>query len=326
MASGRGASPPRTENGVERDANYTAVGAFVILVVAMAGLFVYWYADSREAREYKRYEIYFQGSVSGLSIGGPVRYLGVDVGRIYRIRVDRRSSDRVQVIADIDAEAPISEQTLAQLSLQGVTGLLFIDLEKSENRRDAMPPVPSERYPVINSVRSDFDELLATLPDVAGRARELIARMQDLFSPQNTEAVAQTLISVQEASRRMPETLDQVNALLAELRNTTGEMRMTAATLSSTTTRIAPEVIEAVERLRATADNIAKTTEGVTRLVEENRGGINAFTRDSLPEFERMVREARSAAEDVRELSRSLKDDPSRVLYQPNYRGVEIAP
>jgi phospholipid/cholesterol/gamma-HCH transport system substrate-binding protein len=311
---------------LERDANYTAVGAFVILVVAMAGLFVYWYADSREAREYKRYEIYFQGSVSGLSVGGPVRYLGVDVGRIFRIRVDPRSSDRVQVITDIDSEAPISAQTLATLSLQGVTGMLFVDLQKSENRREVAPPVPSERYPVINSVRSNFDELLATLPDIAGRARELMARVQDVFSPENTEAIASTLKSVEQASKRLPATLDQINALLAELRNTTGEMRMTAATLSSTTQQIAPEVVEAVGRLRSTADNIAKTTDGLSRLVEENRGGVNAFTRDSLPEFERMVREARSAAEDVRELSQSLKDDPSRILYQPKSRGVEIAP
>ncbi|MET0292212.1 MAG: MlaD family protein [Steroidobacteraceae bacterium] len=311
---------------MERDANYTAVGAFVILVAAMAGLFVYWYADSREARETKRYEIYFQGSVSGLSIGGAVRYLGVDVGRIYRIRVDQRSSDRVQIIADIDTTAPISDMTLAKLSLQGVTGLLFIDLQKSQNRREIAPPVPSEKYPVINSVRSDFDELLATLPDIAGRARELIARVQDVFSPQNTEAIARILTSVEATSRRLPETLASVNSLLTELRNTTQEMRVTASTLSKTADSIAPEVIEAVGRLRATADHIATTTEGLARLVDENRGGINAFTRESLPEFERMVREARAAAEDVRGLSNSLKDDPSRLLYQPNYRGVEIAP
>ena len=311
---------------MERDANYTAVGAFVILVVAMAGLFVYWYSDSREARETQRYEIYFQGSVSGLSVGGPVRYLGVDVGRIYRIRVDKRSSDRVQILADIDTTAPIGEMTLAKLSLQGVTGLLFVDLLKGENRREIATPVPSERYPVINSVRSDFDELLATLPDVAGRARELIARVQDVFSPVNTEKIASILTSFEATSKRLPETLGQVNALLAELRNTTQEMRLTASTLSRTADSIAPEIIEAVGRLRATADHVATTTEGLARLVDENRGGINAFTRDSLPEFERMVREARAAAEDVRALSSSLKDDPSRLLYQPNYRGVEIAP
>jgi phospholipid/cholesterol/gamma-HCH transport system substrate-binding protein len=311
---------------MERDANYTVVGAFVILVVAMAGLFVYWYSDSRDSRDYKRYEIYFQGSVSGLSIGGPVRYLGVDVGRVYRIRIDRRSPDRVQVIADIDSTAPISDRTLAQLSLQGVTGLLFIDLQQGGNRREAMKPVPSERYPVINSVRSDFDELLATLPDIAGRARELIARIQDVFSPENTESVAKTLASVEKATEQLPETVTQINALLAELKSTTGEMRMVATTIGETTASIAPEVIDAVERMRATADNVAKATENLSTMIEENRGGLRAFTSEGLPEFERMVREARGAAADVSELARRLSDDPSRLIYQPNYRGVEIAP
>lgn len=309
---------------MERDANYTAVGAFVILVVAMAGLFVYWYSDSREARDYRRYEIYFLGSVSGLSVGGPVRYLGVDVGRIYRIRIDPRSSDRVQVLADIDSQTPIAKETLAKLSLQGVTGLLFIDLLKGEGRRDTAPAVASERYPVINTVRSDFDELLATLPDVAGRARELIARVQDVFSPENTERVASTLEAVEKASRQLPGTLQNVNSLLAELRNTTQEMRMTAATLGQTTQQIAPQVVDAVKRLHATADNIANATDSLSQLIAENSRNISSFTRDGLPELERTVREARQAAEDVKTLARSLKADPSQLLYQPNYRGVEI--
>ena len=70
---------------MEREANYVAVGAFVLLVLAMAILFVYWYSDARDQRTFKRYEIYFDGSVSGLAVGGQVRYLGVDVGRVVRI-------------------------------------------------------------------------------------------------------------------------------------------------------------------------------------------------------------------------------------------------
>ena len=74
------ANEPRgSERSMEREANYTAVGAFVLLVVAMAGLFVYWYADGREHRQFTHYEIYFQGSVSGLNKGSTVRYLGVDI-------------------------------------------------------------------------------------------------------------------------------------------------------------------------------------------------------------------------------------------------------
>src|SRR5262245_28870597 len=110
---------------MEREANYAAVGAFVVAVVVLAGLFVYWYSDARDHRDYTRYEIYFDGSVSGLTRGAPVRYLGVDVGRVFTMRIDPRDSSRVQVVADIDSTTPISTKTVAELSLQGVTGVLF---------------------------------------------------------------------------------------------------------------------------------------------------------------------------------------------------------
>ena len=73
---------------MDRDANYVAVGAFVLLVVAMAVSFVFWYTEERDKRSYERYEIYFQGTVSGLTRGSPVRYLGVDVGKVARIMLD----------------------------------------------------------------------------------------------------------------------------------------------------------------------------------------------------------------------------------------------
>src|SRR5690349_23568871 len=98
---------------MEREANYAAVGAFVLLVVVMAVLFVYWYSDAREHRDYKRYEVYFEGSVSGLQRGAQVRYLGVDVGRVYQMRIDPRDSSRVQVLVDIDSMAPVSARTVA---------------------------------------------------------------------------------------------------------------------------------------------------------------------------------------------------------------------
>jgi phospholipid/cholesterol/gamma-HCH transport system substrate-binding protein len=134
---------------VEREANYLTVGAFVLLVLALGAALVIWYTDVQDKRNYQRYEIYFEGSVSGLSNGSPVRYLGVDVGRVAAIRLDPRAADRVQVIADIDEKAPITAETLASLSLQGVTGLLYIDLERDRGGRTVMALVASDRYPVI---------------------------------------------------------------------------------------------------------------------------------------------------------------------------------
>src|SRR5271156_1963450 len=114
---------------MDRNTNYVVVGAFVLLVIGMAVSFVYWYTDQRDKRTYQRYEIYYDGTVSGLTGGSPVRYLGVDVGKVFRIALEPQQRKRVEVIVDIDATAPISSRTLALLSLQGVTGLLFIDLE-----------------------------------------------------------------------------------------------------------------------------------------------------------------------------------------------------
>ena len=126
---------------MEREANYTAVGAFVMLVLAMAVAFVYWYSDARNAKSYVRHEVYFEGSVSGLNVGSTVRYLGVDVGRVVNLTIDRRSAARVQVIVDIDSSTPISEQTVAELSLLGVTGLLYIDLLGNVGNKRLAEPV-----------------------------------------------------------------------------------------------------------------------------------------------------------------------------------------
>src|SRR3981081_1034859 len=137
----RARAPPKRMH-MDRDANYVAVGAFVLLVIAMGVSFVLWYTNQQEKHIYLRYEIYFPGTVSGLSPGSPVRYLGVDVGRVARILIDPQQRNRVLVIADIDATAPIDGRTRASLSLQGITGLLFIDLQ--QDGRATVPGVVSE--------------------------------------------------------------------------------------------------------------------------------------------------------------------------------------
>ena len=115
---------------MEREANYVAVGAFILLVIAMAVGFVLWYTDAKDSRDFELYEVYFAGSVSGLDRGSPVRYLGVDVGRVRRLDIDRDNPGRVVAVVEVDRSAPISSATRASLGLQGVTGLLYIDLRE----------------------------------------------------------------------------------------------------------------------------------------------------------------------------------------------------
>lgn len=307
---------------MEREANYAAVGAFVLIVALAAALFVYWYSGTRVHRMYDRYEIYFNGSVSGLEQGAPVRYLGVRVGRVVEMRIDPRDAGRVEVIAAIDSTAPVSPRTLAELELQGLTGLLYIDLQQSAH--PAAPSVPSLRYPVIRAAPSQFDVFMAQLPRLSAAAGGVIQRLNRLLSDQNIADVSSSLDNLSQASSSLPETVHNVNALLTQLRAATAELGATAKSARSVMDTAGPQIVTTVRRLQTVADNLSQATDQLDKMVAENRADVRSFTRASLPEIESFVREGRAAAEDIRALSQSLRQNPSQLLYQPAPAGVEI--
>jgi phospholipid/cholesterol/gamma-HCH transport system substrate-binding protein len=314
----------RTRNVMDRDANYVAVGAFVLLVIAMAVSFVFWYTDQQDKRTYQRYEIYFPGSVSGLTAGSPVRYLGVDVGKVVRIMLDPQQRKTVQVLVDIDSTAPIDDRTRASLSLQGVTGLLFIDLEQDPKAESTGVLAQGQRYPMIRSRRSDFDVLLSNLPELTTHLVELADHFNQVFSDANVRSLKATLENVRLASERLPDTVREAQELLVEVRRTTQEVQGTVAELRGLITEGSPDLKAAFANIRQISDNLAKTTTRLNSFVTENEPGYSRFSKQSLPEFEQLLRESRQAVRDFRDLSRSLKQNPSQLIYESNYRGIEV--
>jgi phospholipid/cholesterol/gamma-HCH transport system substrate-binding protein len=310
---------------MDRDANYAAVGAFVLLVIAMAVSFVLWYTNEQEKHVFLRYEIYFPGTVSGLSPGSPVRYLGVDVGKVARIMIDPQQRNRVLVIADIDATAPIDGRTRASLSLQGITGLLFIDLKQDANSTIAGELAEGLHYPVIRSAPSDFDVLLSSLPTLSTRLVELVERVDRVFSDENVRAFKATLDNARLASERLPGTVREVQALVADIRDTTQEVKGAVADLRRVEEHAGPDIESALTNIRQGSETLAKTSDLLERFVADNGPAVSRFTQQSLPELEQLLRESRQAARDFRDLSRSLKQNPSQLIYEPNYRGVEVA-
>jgi phospholipid/cholesterol/gamma-HCH transport system substrate-binding protein len=290
----------------------------------MTVAFVYWYSDAREARSYERHEIYFEGSVSGLSVGSTVRYLGVDVGRVVALNIDRRSAERVQVIVDIDSAAPVSSKTVAELSLLGVTGLLYVDLLGDAGSKRLVPPVESERYPVIRSVRSGFDVILSGVPEVMGRVSEVAQRASRLLSDDNLEALSRTVASIDRASRDLPATMKEVDSLVRELRTISRDFSQMTQALQTATVETTPAIRKVVDRIGVVADNLATTSARLDELVRDNATSVNDFAQNGLPELERLMREGSAAADELESLGRSLREDPSRVIYSPPPRGIEV--
>jgi phospholipid/cholesterol/gamma-HCH transport system substrate-binding protein len=301
---------------MEREANYAAVGAFVLAVVLLAGLFVYWYSGSREHRTYQRYEIYFTGSVSGLDRGGPVRYLGVGVGRVIDMDIDDRDPGRVKVTVDIASSTPIHDQTIAELQLQGVTGLLYIDLRnRAPNEHPEL--VPSEDYPVIRSVPSQLPELLA-------ETRTAIARANRLLSDDNLDAITATLANLEQATHGLSQDVSDARALIAGLRRATADVTETSQAARNLLGNVSPQLNATVERFHAVADNLARSTSQLDEVIVDNRADVTSFIHTGLPELERFLREGRDAAAQIKALSGSLRQNPSQLIYQPASEGVEI--
>jgi phospholipid/cholesterol/gamma-HCH transport system substrate-binding protein len=309
---------------MDRDANYVAVGAFVLLVIAMAVSFVFWYTDQQDKHTYQRYEIYFPGSVSGLTAGSPVRYLGVDVGKVARIMLDPLQHKTVQVTADIDSTAPIDDRTRASLSLQGVTGLLFVDLEQDPKAESTGVMEQGQRYPMIRSRRSDFDVLLSNLPALTTHLVELADHFNQVFSDDNVRSLKATLQNVRVASEHLPSTVREVQLLVVDVRRTTQEVQGTMLELRSVIAEDSPDVKAAVANIRLITANLASTTQRLNSFVTENEPGASRFTQQSLPELEQLLRESRQAVRDFRDLSRSLKRDPSQLIYESTFRGIEV--
>ncbi|MBS0376693.1 MAG: MCE family protein [Proteobacteria bacterium] len=310
---------------MDRDANYVAVGAFVLLVLAMATVFVLWYTNANERREYQRYEVYFSGSVSGLNEGSTVRYLGVNVGRVARIRLDPRAADRVQALIDVDKATPVGPSTLARLTMQGVTGLLFIDLSQAApGAPGAGPVVPSQEFPVIRSMPSDFDLFVSSLPDLVTDATRVTRRLNQLLGDDNLAAVTAALASLKSATAPLPTATREAAQLVTELRGAVAEARAVAASAHELVAHAEPGVGAAVERLREAADRLAALSGRLDGLVARHEADLDRFAGRGLDDVGRLVREGRDAAAEVRELARALRTEPSRLLYEPPKAGVEI--
>jgi phospholipid/cholesterol/gamma-HCH transport system substrate-binding protein len=311
---------------MEREANYVAVGAFILLVVGMAVGFVLWYSDAREGREYQMYEIYFRGSVSGLNRGAPVRYLGVDVGRVRRLSIDPSDPGQVEVIVEVDKTAPITSATRASIGLMGVTGLLYIDLKQVPGITSTAPLRRGRQYPVIESVASDFDRIIESLPQLMSRVSSLVDRAGRVLSDENLDGLTETIKNLRAATRGLPQTSQDVAQLVQQLRSTATEIHAASQSVRGIAEDARPEIRASLARFSQMAEHLEQTSARLDRFTRQSETQLGNFTEQGLFEIERLVRETRSAAREFRDLSRSLQENPSQILYEPPLSGVEIPP
>ena len=311
---------------MERDARYAAVAAFAMLAIAAAVAFVWWYSGSGERRDFVRYEIYFDGSVSGLARGSPVRFLGVDVGRVRGLAIARDNPSRVRVTAEIDSEAPISGATRARLGLLGLTGLLFIDLQQDPEADPARVLGVGQRYPVILSRKGDIEAFLERLPDLIRGAARVVERVEGLLTDENLKALSTTLANVETASRDLPALTRSAAELVAELRRTSAEVSALTQKVRALADTSSPQIEASLAGVRATAEKMSRTADSLERIVAGNEASLAQFAGSGVADLQALAVDLRGTSDEVRALARSLRDRPSSLLIEQKESGMEIPP
>lgn len=187
---------------METRANYALIGAFVIMAVLAVAGFALWLGQAQFRQDFKAYDIVFEGPVS-LEEGSAVRYIGIKVGEVSTVRIDRADSSKVRARIRIDAETPVKTDSTASIQLAGITGTTFVQISAGSHTAQALESRPGEPVPVIRSERTSLDLIVSSGQEVIGRANQTIERVNKVLSDENIVALSETIQNLKTVSGRL---------------------------------------------------------------------------------------------------------------------------
>jgi len=306
---------------METRANYVAIGAFVLAMLAGLVVAVLWLARVEFSREIAKYDIYFDGSVTGLSQGSAVLYNGIQIGRVEEIRVNPQNLQQVRVTIEINQAALIKSDAVASLEVQGLTGVAFIQI--TGGSRDAQPLTrkEGERYPVIASRLSGLQQFVTSLPEVLARMSVLAENLTKLVDDKNRAALAETLDNIRRLTAAAANRSATIDETITDAAAAVHDLRQAMATANQTLADVraiaAPggevqESLKAIEQAVRKLDQLAGHVDG---LIQENRPPLREFSQTGLNQASQLLVDARALIGNLNRVVEQLQRDPPRFLF-----------
>jgi len=303
------------------------IGAFVLVAVALATAGLVAFGSGRLFSTTYRFISVFNTNVSGLRAGAPVKFRGVEIGRVIDVRINIEGLGRqdepigIPVIYEIDEgrlvsrggsaallQDPDSIAWLIDLGLRAqlvlesfVTGRRYVGLDLlPDTAVDTLETneLSIAQIPVVSTGFEELEQKLHSLVAQLDQVRldSMVASFGD--AARAAEAVLKTP-EIAEALARLPGTLDQLDSTLS------GFASLAAAADSGT------------GPLFASLDGTAEETR---RMVTEMRQVINALegqmSYDSplMVQLERTLIELQGTARALRNLAQTLERSPNAVV------------
>lgn len=296
---------------METRVQYVLVGLFVIVLSAAGVALSLWLAFGDVTTDYRTYRIHMTESVSGLYRDAPVRYHGVEVGKVRALKLDPTNPERVIVTVDIESAIPIRVDTLATLKVQGLTGIASVELTGGKVSSPLLTAGPGQEYPVIDTGPSLFSRLDNTLSELADNLNRVTQDLHALLDDENREAFSVTMRNLAALS----ETLAAQRDNLARSTRDAARFFGAAAEAGEALPPLVEQLQAGTRSLETMAEDFTATSQALRREVETGGQGLEQVTGRLLPRVQRLLEDMHSLSGEMRRLIGNLEQDPGRLLH-----------
>ncbi len=313
---------------METRSNHVLVGGVVLALLIALLAFIVWLAGFNTGSE-QRYDIFFKTSVDGLAKGSPVNFAGVPVGKIEEIKLLPESPEFVRVRIAIDQDTPILQGTTATIAGVGFTGVSQVKLDGAI--KDAPPITEPGPYgkPVIPTKPGALGELLNSAPELLNRISALTERLTELLNDKNQKSISGILANVDRLSNDLANRGPEIASAIVQLRATMAQAGLAAekvGNLAETTNGImASDVKPAMANLNKATTAAQHTMESLDAAITDARPGVKAFSTQTVPQINQLVRNLAEMSESLNAISAKLDRGGAGALIGgsklPDYKG-----
>lgn len=303
-----------------------AVGLFVSIALAAVAGFGMWLAGTKGNEPMTRYTMLYDKDVSGLSLGGPVFYLGVNVGRVASMNLVPGPQVKVRVDIDVLADTPINSGSYASLMAQGITGVQVVNIAGEPGEFKPLEKVPGEDYPLIPVRQSGLSALLADAPQTITKLNHLLDQANELLGEQNRLVIADMLQDIQSLTAELATERQTIAALPGEVQSLLTDARATMGDVRAALSAVQPGLGTTMEHLSAASANVDSLTRRVDTLLAANEVEFEHFIDQGLGQVPDLIFDLRSTLRDLQKLLKQLSEDPSQLILRTPEDALEVEP
>jgi phospholipid/cholesterol/gamma-HCH transport system substrate-binding protein len=293
--------------------HYFTVGLFVLIGIICGVVVIVWLSASQYLQKGKTYAAYFDESVQGLQIDSSVKYRGVDIGIVDKIRVapDYRL---IEIIMKINYAGNLDD-TIAKLKTAGITGIVYVELDHRQPGDLANSPkiTFTPEYPVIPSNPSDIKQIFSGIDSVIGQLNQI-----DFKGISDQLKITIKSINNFVGGDEMKRIIKNLDTMAASLDNAADKVNKIVSdgkidNILDDTRESVKEAKTVIKRLKVEIDalDLAETSDKANRLIDS----VSRKSKLIAEELQRTSENLRRASENLDEVLDRLKSDPSDIIF-----------